>query len=128
MTRKRKHADAWSQNDFVVPASQVNTQTSARNALVVTQHVDKGKVVQQSAVLPAPSPVGPTQAHRDFYDINDLLADADEVQVLQDSEEVIHHYIQGPGHQRKKKKTVPGQYATTVTSTHSSCQTITDSF
>ena len=93
MTRKRKHADAWSQNDFVVPASQVNTQTSARNALVVTQHVDKGKVVQQSAVLPAPSSVSPTQAHHNFYDINDLLVNADEVQVLQDSEEVIHHYI-----------------------------------
>ena len=115
MSRKRKHADAWSQNDFLVPAAEVNS-SSSRNAVVVTQHVEGNRMVQQTTIVPAPDPAVATMTHRDFEDIRDLLGDTDDVQTLQGSEDVIHHYIQGPGFQQKKKTvpSVPGQFATTV--------------
>ena len=69
---------------------------------------DGPRVVRETAVVAVAEPM-PAQAEvpsgpqRDFQDIHALLGDSDDIIELQNSEGVIHHYIQAPGRQQKKK-------------------------
>ena len=82
---------------------------------MVVQHADGPRVVRETAVVavaePMPAPEVPSGPQRDFQDIHALLGDSDDIIELQNSEEVIHHYIQAPGRQQKKKGP---QHAATV--------------
>ena len=114
MSRKRKLVDRSAHNSFTFPADHV-PQTSKRNAVVLMEHASGSKVVRQTAVVADPEPVPPARVHRDFEDIQDLLGDSEDVETLQHSDEVIHHYIQASGRQQKRNKArLPNQFATTV--------------
>ena len=117
MSRKRKLADRLVQDAFTIPADH-GLQDSGRDAFIIMEHTSGSRVVRQTVLIAAPDsiePVEPVQAHRDFDNIEDLLGDTEDVETLQNSDEVIHHYIQAPGHQQKKKTPrAPGHFATTV--------------
>ena len=106
MGNKRKRRQAPSQDVFTFSAAEV-AQSSRRDTRVIMQHADDTKTTQKAAVLtipqPEPEPAEPMRLLRDFEDIRGLLGDTDDVQNLQDSDEVIHHYIQAPGRQQRRR-------------------------
>ena len=70
------------------------------------EHVEGSKVVRQTTVIPAPE-LQVLKPQRNFEGIRDFLGDTTDIQELKNSEEVIHHYIQGLGHHRAGKKSHP---------------------
>ena len=113
MSRKRKRERPPPLDTFTFSAAEV-AHGLERNALATMEHVEGSKVVRQTAVVAAPMPKI-QRPQRDFEDIQDLLGNDADVQSLQHSDEVTHHYIQGPGRLRANhEKRAAGQFATNV--------------
>lgn len=111
MGRKHKRNVPAETDTFTFSPAEVSaSQASSAHANI--QHIEGGRTVRQMAVVAAPEEV----VGRDFVDIRDLLGDTDDVRNLQDSEEVINQYIEGPGCQRRNQK--DRQYATKVSSAY----------
>ena len=128
MSRKRKREQLPTLDTFTFSAAEV-AHGLQRNALAVVEHVEGSKVVRQTAVVAAPAPQV-QRPQRDFEDIQDLLGNSVDVESLRNSDEVIRHYIQGPGRQRtNREQRAAGQFATNVcvflllslSCSHSSC-------
>ena len=108
MGNKRKRGQAPAHDVFTFSAAEV-AQSSQKDTRVIMQHADDTRTTQKATVLTIPTtepePAEPMRLLRDFEDIRELLGNTDDVQNLQDSDEVINHYIQAPGRQQKRKAT-----------------------
>lgn len=105
MGRKRKRNVPVETDTFTFSPAEVSA-SQAGSAHADIQHIEGGRTVRQMAVVAAPEEV----VGRDFVDIRDLLGDTDDVRNLQNSEEVINQYIEGPGCQRRIKLSMGHTY------------------
>lgn len=110
--RKHKHEVAVEADHFTFTPAEVAAST-VHNTVAVVQHMEGWRTVTQVAAIAEPEQVA--RPLHDFDDIRDLLGDTEDTRNLQNSEEVINQYIEGPGHHRKtQEKRRAGQFATRV--------------